>query len=161
MIRFRDLEVPVAVGLLVLSAFLGISGWNGQPSNGKEIIGGQIQAPPILITLYAECSDDGICYGTPGCGTYTQAECADDNLYEWQSTGSAIKTNCFDSSAYLAVCAQFAQGPQAAVCATSTMKCRRVKSIDLDEEGNEVETWSCKATQVDQVSYSSRPCFNI
>ena len=49
MIRFRDLEVPVAVGLLLLSAALGITGWNGQPSNGKEITGGQIGLPDLVF----------------------------------------------------------------------------------------------------------------
>jgi hypothetical protein len=161
MIRLRNLEVPVAVGLLVLSAALGITGWNGHPSNGTEITGGQIQAPPILVTLFAECFDDYICSGTQGCGTYTQAQCDAGNLYEWEPTDSAFTTNCFNSSAFLAVCAQFAEGPQSAVCATATMQCKRVKVMGLDIEGNPVEAWDCKPIEVRKVSHSSRPCFNL
>ena len=146
MIRFRDLEVPVAVGLLVLSAFLGITGWKGQPSNGKEITGGQIGGPPVTLVPSSECLEDGICFGTGPCGTHTDDMCA--GWYEWTSTGSDIQTNCFAAAWWL--CAIPAQGPQEVKCATATKRCKRFINVKVDHEtGIPWRTYSCDAVDVD------------
>ena len=71
--RFRDLEVPVAVGVLLLSAFLGITGWKGQPSNGKEITGGQTVNVPIGPFIYEwqkACEEENNCTETKACAAW-------------------------------------------------------------------------------------------
>jgi hypothetical protein len=145
MIRFRDLEVPVAVGLLVLSAFLGITGWNRQPSNGTEITGGQIGVPPVFLVSSSECLEDGICSGTGPCGTHFDDLCA--GWYEWKSTGSEIQTNCFATAWWW--CAIPAQGPQAVICATATKKCKRFVDVKFDDDGTPHNVYSCGATDIE------------
>ena len=164
MIRFRDLEVPVAVGLLLLSAALGITGWNGQPSNGKDITGVQIGTPPVILEPFSECLQDRICLGTLACGTLRDDQCAGE--YEWKPTDSDIQTNCFYTG-WIEWCAQPAQGPQVVTCARATKICKRFINVKVDlETGIPWTTYSCDAVDVDpanpgvpELHYAS-PCIS-
>ena len=128
MIRFRDLEVPVAVGLLLLSAALGITGWNGQPSNGKEITGGQIGFPDfVFFSFESSCNEDPICLGTQGCGANRWQDECEEGTYEWVPANNVPATNCFDAKNLWLFCAQFIGGPVDFVCATTIVKCEKNK----------------------------------
>jgi len=128
MIRFRDLEVPVAVGLLVLSAFLGITGWNRQPSNGTEITGGQIAGPPVGVQPGSDCKDEVYCIETRACAAWNMPmpgvddpySCDGGNAYQWHRIEGSPVTNCKpkDNS----TCSS-AVADQGAPCATSVWKC--------------------------------------
>jgi hypothetical protein len=135
MIRFRDLEVPVAVGLLVLSAFLGITGWNRQPSNGKEIIGGQtVNMPidPFVYELGKACEEENNCTETKACGAWNAPafpgdvrpdRCGSPNAYQWEPVQGAPTTNCKLSNQN--VCYRYLNETYLpGICATSTWKCK-------------------------------------
>jgi hypothetical protein len=133
MIRFRDLEVPVAVGLLVLSAFLGITGWKGQPSNGKEITGGQTVNVPIGPYIYEwdkACEEENNCTETKACaawfapafnGDVRPDRCGSPNAYQWEPVPDAPTTNCKPSNN---VCYRYLNETYLpGICATSIWKC--------------------------------------
>ena len=161
MIRFRDLEVPVAVGLLVLSAFLGITGWNGQPSNGKEITGGQIGLPDLVFFSFeSKCNEDPICLGTLGCGANRwQDEC--EGAYEWVPVPDVPATSCFDAKNLWLFCAQFIGGPVDFVCATTIVKCGK-NEYATTVNGVPKIIVICEGVQLtEEKVHKSRPCFTV
>jgi|LakMenE18May11ns_1017448.scaffolds.fasta_scaffold9903669_1 hypothetical protein len=160
-IRFRDLEVPVAVGLLVLSAFLGITGWNRQPSNGTEITGGQIVGPPVGVQVGSACEDEVYCMETRACtawnnptpGVNDPYNCEGENAYQWHGIEGSPDTNCKpkDNSTCSSVF-----GDQGTPCARSIWKCRF--ELFPNEKGEIVGR--CYATlEENEVLFMAKDCW--
>lgn len=161
MIRFRDLEVPVAVGLLVLSAFLGITGWNRQPSNGKEITGGQIGLPDLVFFSFeSKCDEDPVCLGTQACGANRFQDQCEEGTYEWVPVEDSPATNCFDATNQFLFCGQLIGGPVDFVCATTIVKCEKTEQRETIN-GKVVTIVVCKPVRQTQEVYKSRPCFTF